>query len=182
MVYAISISVYHKNFATCRQTYHYIRSIFVRMTELPHVFQAKCSHRKLPHVQMQSLSFGSPPWHMGVSKNRSTPKNGWFVMENLIKMDDLGVPLFSETSICIHLKWHEPVLIGCSLKYGTGEIIDMLKGKHYKYGNKKNTSTCIAWHRQEKVTEHHNPSQSLELLKMLGKKETKHILPNGGLM
>ena len=36
--------------------------------------------------------------HMGVSKNSGTPK--WMVyMENPIKMDDLGVPLFSETSI-----------------------------------------------------------------------------------
>ena len=40
---------------------------------------------------------------MGVSKNRGTPK--WMVYngkpENPIKMDDLGVPLFSETSIYI---------------------------------------------------------------------------------
>ena len=39
--------------------------------------------------------------YMGVSKNRGTPKWMVYFMENLINMDDLGVPLFLETSISI---------------------------------------------------------------------------------
>ena len=37
--------------------------------------------------------------HMGVSKNSGTPKWMVKIMENPIKMDDLGIPLFLETPI-----------------------------------------------------------------------------------
>ena len=44
-----------------------------------------------------------PNHHMGVSKI-GVPQNVWFIMENPIKMDDLGVPLFSETAIFLWIK------------------------------------------------------------------------------
>ena len=41
---------------------------------------------------------------MDVSKNRGTPKWMVKIMENPIKMDDLGVPLFLETPIYIYIQ------------------------------------------------------------------------------
>ena len=41
--------------------------------------------------------------HTWVFPKIGIPQNGWFVMENPIKMDDLGVPLFSETSTYKHI-------------------------------------------------------------------------------
>ena len=48
------------------------------------------------HVE---VVFWKEDFNLGVSKNRETPQNGRFIMENPIKMDDLGIPLFLETSI-----------------------------------------------------------------------------------
>ena len=47
--------------------------------------------------------FCGESFHMGVSEHRGkTPKWMVKIMENPIKMDDLGVPLFLETSIYTH--------------------------------------------------------------------------------
>ena len=50
--------------------------------------------RKVTHLQhLETVRHFGGPHEWGI------PKNGWFVMEHPIQMDDLGVPQFEETSI-----------------------------------------------------------------------------------
>ena len=57
---------------------------------------AEGSSKEPPGLTMQAR-----PERIWVFPTIGVLQNGWFIMENPIKMDDLGVPLFSETSIRI---------------------------------------------------------------------------------
>ena len=58
--------------------------------------------REAPRMSLRVAAMaGIQPWglHMGVEPKIMVPQNGWFIRENPIEMDDLGVPLLLETPI-----------------------------------------------------------------------------------
>ena len=109
-------SLIHKIYMSCLIAYVYVRHTCCKSPGLQSV---SCLSNLLETMDLRNswLSLWVFPQKVGI------PQNGWFIMEIPINMDDLGVPLFSETPIYsvyflkyVFLRCNECLLNCCSLK------------------------------------------------------------------